>query len=122
MTEPMPDRDAPLTTADLPPLHDVLLDDDTVTQLFFDVGHAAELLAVSVKSPGARRADEPAAASLAGLDQALRALLEGRVAGVQLRYRHAGEEWWDTLARTPAGVRLIRISHTRALRCGGSTP
>lgn len=118
---PAPDAASP-APPDLPPLHDVLLDDDTVAQLFFDVGHAAELLAVSLKSPGARIADEPAAAGLPALDDALRALLAGTVAGVQLRYRHAGEEWWDTLARTPAGVRLIRISHTRALHCAGGPP
>jgi hypothetical protein len=33
----------------------------------------------------------------------------------ELRYRFANEEWWDTLTHTASGVRLIRISHTRAL-------
>ncbi|MBE7450565.1 MAG: hypothetical protein HS111_17195 [Kofleriaceae bacterium] len=112
----MSDAAIPLDpTADLPPLSDVLLDDATVSQLFFDVGAVAELLGVAVKHPGARRAED---APLT-LDEACRALLAGTVAGVQLRYRHEREEWWDTLARTPAGIRLIRISHTRALAATG---
>jgi len=41
---------------ELPPLQDVVLDDDTVAQLFFDLGQAAELVGVSVKPLGGRRA------------------------------------------------------------------
>ncbi|MBL8625883.1 MAG: hypothetical protein JNK64_31505 [Myxococcales bacterium] len=105
----------------LPPICDVLIDDATVDQLFFDIGAAAELVAVMLKAPGAQRADD-AAPDLAAAHRALRA---GTAAGVQLRYRHAGEEWWDTVVHTPAGFRLIRISHTRALavepRCQGES-
>lgn len=92
------------------PTQDVILDDASVAQLLFDIEHAAELMGVALRSLGARRASS-AAASLA---DASRALVD-RSASVQLRYRHAGEEWWDTLIPLPSGVRLIRISHTRAL-------
>jgi hypothetical protein len=95
----------------LPPLQDVVLDDAELAQLAFDVEHAAELLAVIARPIGARRA---AAAGACSLDDAVRAL-RGRSASVQLRYRHRGEEWWDTLIPTAAGVRLVRISRTRAL-------
>lgn len=94
-----------------PPICDVLIDDATVDQLFFDITTAAELIGVTVKARGAQRADDGAVA-LATAHAALRA---GAVGGVQLRYRHGGEEWWDTVVHTPAGFRLIRISHTRAL-------
>jgi hypothetical protein len=95
------------------PIHEALLDEATVSQLFFDIDAAGELIDIAFKSPGARRAaPAPGAASLA---DAQRALTCGEVAAVQLRYRFRGEEWWDTLVRTGAGVRLIRISHTRAL-------
>jgi hypothetical protein len=53
------------------------------------------------------------------LEAALRVLRE-RTASVQLRYRHRGEEWWDTLMPSGSGIRLIRISHTRALACSDS--
>jgi hypothetical protein len=96
------------------PIQEVLLDEDTVTQLFFDVAHAAELVAVVEKGAGARRAEPPAQSEQA-LEAARAAFLARRIGAVQLRYRHAGEEWWDTLTHTAAGIRLIRISHTRAL-------
>lgn len=103
---------------ELPPLQDVVLDDDTVAQLFFDLGQAAELVGVSVKPLGGRRA---AAAEELSLAEAHRALRSRAVAAVQLRYRFADEEWWDTLMPAPAGIRLIRISHTRALAISSSS-
>lgn len=96
------------------PFQDALLDEKTVGQLFFDVAHAGELVAVIQKGTGARRAHEPAA-TRAALDAAHQAFVAKEIAGVQLRYRFNGEEWWDTLTHTPRGVRLIRISHTRAV-------
>ncbi len=93
------------------PVQEALLDEPTTRQLFFDIEHAAELIDVVYKGPGARRADPvPATPSLA---DAHRALASGHA--VQLRYRFGGEEWWDTLIGTEAGVRLVRISHSRAL-------
>lgn len=96
------------------PLQDVLVDETTVGQLFFDIRHAAELVAVIAKAPNQRRAGEPVLDHSA-LDAAHAAFLRGDLVGVQLRYRFAGEEWWDTLTHTAAGIRLVRISHTRAL-------
>ena len=93
-----------------PPLYDVILDPETVAQLFFDVGHAAELLGITLKTAGARRSVHAATCSL---DEAYRALVAGT--GVQLRYRFGNEEWWDTLLHAPTGIRLIRVSHTVAL-------
>lgn len=104
-----PEGEAPGFEA--PPICDVLIDDATVDQLFFDITAAAELIGVTVKARGAQRADD-GPTELASAHAALRA---GAIGGVQLRYRHGGEEWWDTVVHTPAGFRLIRISHTRAL-------
>jgi hypothetical protein len=99
------------------PFQQAILDDATLGQLFFDIAHAAELVAVIPKGVGARHAGELAATREA-LDEACRAFTARELAGLQLRYRFAGEEWWDTLTHTPAGVRLVRISHTRALATG----
>jgi hypothetical protein len=95
------------------PVADAMLDAPTVRQLFFDIDAAGELVDIIYKSPGARRA-EPVSGP-PSLAEAQRVLTAGEVAAVQLRYRFHGEEWWDTLVRTGAGVRLIRISHTQAL-------
>ena len=92
-------------TLDVPPLTDVLLDDAQLAQLAFDLEHAAELIDVAIRPLGARRA---APSGRPSLSAALHALAT-RTASVQLRYRHRGEEWWDTLLPANAGVRLVRI-------------
>ena len=94
------------------PLQDVIVDAPTVGQLFFDIAHAGELIAVVQKGPGARRGQETAVTPDA-LDQVHRAFTAREVAAVQLRYRFGGDEWWDTLTHTDRGIRLIRINHTR---------
>ena len=96
---------------DLPPLSDVILDDAQLAQLVLDIARAAELLDVSIRPRGLRR---PAAGPRPSLEDALGALSR-RAASVQLRYRYQGEEWWDTLLLVDVGVRLVRISRTRAL-------
>jgi len=93
------------------PVHDAILDDATVDQLFFDIAHTTELIAVAAK-PAHGLAPQPAADALWSAHRALQA---HRISAVQLRYRFAGEEWWDTVMWTAAGIRLVRISHTRAV-------
>lgn len=90
----------------LPPLQDTTLDEATLDALFLDVGALAELVAVVV------RPREGLARSVgASLEAAREALRSGEAAGVQLRYRLQGSEWWDTLMRVEGGVRLVRIEH-----------
>jgi hypothetical protein len=90
----------------LPPVQIVVLDEGQLAALFFDIAQVAELLAITSRgSPGQW-----------SLDDAFVALRERRVAALQIRYRHAGEEWWDTLQQQEDGVRLVRISHTQATR------
>jgi hypothetical protein len=92
----------------LPELQDALLDAPTVEQLFLDIRHASELLGVSLKGGAEARASELASSD--PLAHAQEALRQGSVLGVQLRYRHRGREWWDTLLRVSGGVRLVRIA------------
>ncbi|HRC56555.1 MAG: hypothetical protein IPI49_24825 [Myxococcales bacterium] len=101
--------------ADLPlaPLQEALLDAAALGQLCWDLSQAAELLAILER--GARGATPLARpATPEGLEAVRADLVAGSLAAVQLRYRFAGEEWWDTVTCVPAGFRLIRISHTRA--------
>lgn len=99
-------------TETLPALQDAMLDEATVDRLFADVANGAELLEIVLKGGAAQLTPEPNPTSLAAARGALR---EGRVFGVQLRYRFAGTEWWDTLIATRAGVRLVRIDRGAAL-------
>jgi hypothetical protein len=100
-------------TTDFPPIAHATLDAETLGQLLFDIEHAAELVGISIKPLGHVRA-EPSSLPR-GLDEVHRALVTGTVAGVQLRYRHRGEEWWDTLSPTSNGWRLVRINHTHTV-------
>jgi hypothetical protein len=91
------------------PLQDALLDDAQIGELLFDIAHAAQVVGVTLRPLGVRRAD-PCEHTLDGATAALRA----RTASVQLRYRFRGEEWWDTLIPAGSKTRLVRINHTRA--------
>lgn len=97
----------------LPPVFDIVLDDDKVAALIFDVRHAAELIAVNTRDTAGKiqaYSQSPGDA----LDAAFLDFRDRKAAAMQLRYRFHNEEWWDTLLRTPDGVRLVRISHTQA--------
>lgn len=90
----------------LPELQDAILGSAELDALFADLSALAERLEIILKGAANERA-------VVGRDPTLdeaRAMLEsGAVRGVQLRYVHEGTTWWDTLLRTPAGVRIVRI-------------
>lgn len=97
------DDDAPL-----PPLQTALLDAVDVDRLLSDIAACGELIEVRVKGAPCERA-EAGGSALARARMAL----DGGALGVQLRYRHDGREWWDTLVRASGGVRLVRVEATR---------
>ena len=43
------------------------------------------------------------------LRQAVAALQDGRLRGVQVRYEWQGRQWLDTLLRSQEGLRLVRL-------------
>jgi len=99
MSEAIAAGDVPLM-----PLQTSIIDEATVDQLFFDIEHAGELLAVQVKSrPGAHGVAGPTS-----LEQARQLLVSGAVLAVQLHYRAQSQVWCDTLLRTPDGMRIVR--------------
>ena len=86
-------------------LQDAVIDDATLDQLLFDLQSSATLLDVRVKGA----ATEHASGASQKLDEAVTALREGRVLGVQIRYRYGAAEWCDTLLRVPSGIRIVRM-------------
>lgn len=99
MTEP---------TRSLPTVHAGELDSEALDALFADVSTVASLLAVVVKR--GRVAEPPSLP--AALANARDQLLSGTARAIQLRYRHEGREWWDTIsAMTPERWRVVRIGH-----------
>ena len=89
----------------LPALQDALLDGDTLDALFRDLAGLVELQEILLKGASRSHALERPVS----LEEARAALAEGAVVGAQIRYRYQGSDWWDTLLRTPQGIRLVRI-------------
>jgi hypothetical protein len=91
----------------LPPLWQATFDDRMLDQLFADLGSSAEVLLVRVKADPQRYAADEALT----LGDALDRLKAGDARGVQVCYRYDGEEWADTVLRSPGGYRLIRMKN-----------
>ena len=89
----------------LPALQDAHLSWQTVDQLFFDLSVQTDIQEILVKARAQGYA-QPAPSDLAAARAAL-----GQGLAVQIRYRHAGMDWCDSLICVPAGVRLVRIGH-----------
>jgi hypothetical protein len=94
------------TPLSLPALQQTLLDPSTLQTLFRDLAACAEIQSVTTRAPGPPRAVPPL---VIDLDLARNGLLTGETRSVQIRYRHAGQTWCDTLMSSPAGTRLVRI-------------
>lgn len=97
---------AVVAETELPDLNQAILDPETLADLFRDIAACTELIAVIPKRSGLFCDPSPV-----GLEEGHRLLRDGDVRGLQIRYLHAGGEWWDTLIRLPQGVKLVRIRH-----------
>ena len=92
-----------------PEMNSALLDAAGVESLLRDIESCTELLEIVPKYSRQSLISEP--------DNRLtfadaRALIErGDVRGVQIRYRHEGAEWWDTLMNRGERWQLVRIRH-----------
>lgn len=102
-----------MTDEELPQLQEALLDDGMVDDLFGDIAAAGELLEIVWKGGAERHAGDPDTAS--SLAAARAALRDKSVFGVQLRYLHAGVEWWDTLMLVQGGTRLVRMNRSHVV-------
>lgn len=95
--------------APLPDLHQSEVDDATLRQLFIDVGTHTEVIEIIPKRAPSYVEENPAPLQL---DEAYHLLVGGQLRGLQLRYRHEGKTWWDTLMPLPGGLfRIVRIEH-----------
>jgi hypothetical protein len=90
-------------TDSLPTLQDALLDAGLLASLFRDLSGLVEIDEILLKGEARSHTSECSVS----LEEAREALENGRVLGVQIRYRYEGSPWWDTLLRTPHGIRLV---------------
>jgi hypothetical protein len=98
---------SPQEAAALPSLQEAVLDAATLARLVSDIQGLAVVDEVLLKGGGAAMASTQRRT----LAEAVDALQQGQVMGVQVRYRYQGQAWWDTLLRVPQGIRLVRIAH-----------
>lgn len=90
---------------DFPDVFESTMDAETLSALFSDLARHAEVLEVRLKG-GARDRGTQGPHDLRLAEQRLES---GDVRGVQIRYRHDGHLWMDTLMATDAGTRLVRV-------------
>jgi hypothetical protein len=102
--------DSFVTTAeDLAPIYEGELDGALFEDYLADLEELADVERVLVKDGPESHAD----GAPLDLDQARMLLLTGAVRGVQIRYRHQRVAWIDTLVRTGASIRLLRVEAPR---------
>ena len=93
----------------LPDLHQSEIDEATLRELITDIGTHTEILEIIPKYAPGYVAEDPAPLQL---DEAVQQLVSRELRGLQLRYRHEGKTWWDTLMPLPGGLfRIVRIEH-----------
>lgn len=96
---------------EFPALHTGDLDAAGVRALVADLEAYAERLQVLPKA-AAKRFVLP---ETLPLQAATEGLLAGELRGLQLRYVHEGQEWWDTLlSMGKSGYRIVRVAQGAA--------
>ncbi len=91
----------------LPSLQEAILDTEMLARLLSDIEGLTQVDEVLLKGGSTTMA----ATQHLSLTQAVEALQCGQAQGIQVRYRYQGGRWWDTLLRSPQGIRLVRIGH-----------
>ena len=89
----------------LPPVFEGLLDEAGFEALLRDLASCAVVHEVRVRGdcPNPLRNDP------IELHDAAERFRQGNARGLQIRYEHEGALWCDTLSRTSAGIRVVRV-------------
>jgi hypothetical protein len=97
-------------TPELPDLHESILDEATLDQLFTDIEALTRVVEVIPKtvSQGSRGYVQEGSITL---NEGRRMLRDGGCRALQVRYLYEGALWWDTLMTQPNGTRVVRIRH-----------
>ncbi|WP_018969501.1 hypothetical protein [Rubritalea marina] len=93
---------------DFPELFQGALEPQALERLIADIKVCTQILEVIPKYASTGYVDD---SEKVDIDDAVQALVEGKLRGLQLRYLYEGDQWWDTLIRLPQGVKLVRVKH-----------
>jgi hypothetical protein len=94
-------------TPELPDLHESILDEATLDQLFTDIEALTRVVEVIPKTVSQGYVQEGSIS----LDEGRQMLRDGDCRALQVRYLYDGALWWDTLMAQPNGTRVVRIRH-----------
>ena len=97
----------PRRILDLPEMVPAILEVSEIESLFTDLAFETTVVGILLRALDSEPDGKGGVAP--NLRVARDALLSGRASGVQVRYVHGGVEWWDTLMRTDAGIRVVRV-------------
>ncbi len=86
-----------------PEMRSTVVDDADVEGFFSELSLETRVIGVLIRGAAITVSDLPT------LREARDLLLSGRATGVQIRYVHLGAEWSDTIMRTGAGLRMVRV-------------
>lgn len=89
---------------DLPEMQPEVLDAAGLKQVFMVLAFETKVRGILLRGDGAGASSDETT-----LRDARDALERGEASGVQVHYVHDGVEWWDTVMRTEAGYRRVRI-------------
>lgn len=98
------------TFADGPPVPMMVegtIDDATLRQMFDDLAQSATILGIREKGHGRSYADTNELTPAAALER----LLNRTAPAIQIRYRHDGFDWTDTILTTRDAFRVVRCRH-----------
>lgn len=107
-SEPESATDGDCKSPALPELRSSTLDLAEVELLLNDIETCAQITEIIPKQSAQGYAPETGTLTL---DDARQLLRTRTVRGLQIRYRHDGADWWDTLMLAGETFRLIRIRH-----------
>lgn len=93
---------------DFPELFQGPLEPQALDRLIADIKVCTEILEIIPKYAATGYVDDTEKVEI---DDAVEQLKQGKLRGLQLRYRYEGDQWWDTLIRLPQGVKLVRVKH-----------
>lgn len=99
------EHEADDTQFELPELHDEVIDDEVVAELFRDLGALTRVLEIQEKGAAKGHAErlEP------NLEDARARYVAGEIRALQILYVYEDETWCDTLMRVPEGTRVLRM-------------
>ncbi len=93
---------------ELPDLTQSVLDREQLDALFRDLTALTQIVEIIPKHGPREHVNDTVAFTLEAAHQGL---LVGEFRGIQIRYLHENNLWWDTLMRVATGFMIVRICH-----------